>query len=700
MGLRDWLSSDSDSDSRANENRDSGSGYAVKRESEQQSKSVAEISNETQKITPNGDGDFPWLEYPDHGWEVPCPACSETVTNEFAAFHSHWKHSSGCPGPSTVDNATWDRLGVDTDKLDTSKTPETSGGTGHRPAQTDPQDESTFSDREPAGCIAEEHSFPFLGDNRERTSTQCPECGQSVDNTPHSFLSHWSENEQCSGPPTTAPSETDFSHTEWQRIIQPITDGEKVRKQIDAGSTDQSVVDAKKQSNSGSDDTHAEQTVRVQNELDEIDAKLAEVQSARKKRDYLRALEICREAISSANDTKEAAINELPGRVSDAESRVERATDLEDELTAEQETYETLRNSIESCESWLNSVGEPHGIDDHEAILQQIEDLTGTLEDAATQAQQYELGSISERISRLQERYGTLQRRVKSELVKQRKVPESVSSPPRASLEYDDIETDKAIGSGGSADVFYATIPADEDAEIALKKPSLGGTLHAESVERLLEEAKTWQQLDDHDHIVSVIDYGAEPLPWIAMEYMDAGHLGERIDEMGMAQKLWTAVSITDGVYHAHRHGVAHRDLKPENILLRSVTNAWDVPKVADWGLSKHLLEHSRSRDGLTVEYAAPEQFSQSASSDDLTDIYQLGAVFYELFTGRPPFEGEMFAVMKQIETESPTPPSDIADVPDGLDEILMTALAKEKADRYETVINLRNDLTHLSNQL
>jgi serine/threonine protein kinase len=77
---------------------------------------------------------------------------------------------------------------------------------------------------------------------------------------------------------------------------------------------------------------------------------------------------------------------------------------------------------------------------------------------------------------------------------------------------------------------------------------------------------------------------------------------------------------------------------------------------VADWGLSKHLLEHSKSRDGMTVEYAAPEQFSDSASTDDRTDIYQLGAVFYELFTGQPPFEGEMCAVTKQNENERPAP--------------------------------------------
>jgi serine/threonine protein kinase len=211
-----------------------------------------------------------------------------------------------------------------------------------------------------------------------------------------------------------------------------------------------------------------------------------------------------------------------------------------------------------------------------------------------------------------------------------------------------------------------------------------------------MDEAETWQRLDGHDHIVSVVDYDAEPLPWIGMEYMDAGHLGERADEMPVEQKLWTALTVTKAVRHAHKRGVAHRDLKPENILFRRVEDAWDVPKVADWGLSKHLLEHSKSRDGLTVEYAAPEQFSDSASTDDLTDVYQLGAVFYELFTGRPPFEGEMFAVMKQIETEKPTPPSDIADVPDGLDDVLLTAMAKDRDDRYDDIVYLRDDLQEL----
>jgi serine/threonine protein kinase len=128
------------------------------------------------------------------------------------------------------------------------------------------------------------------------------------------------------------------------------------------------------------------------------------------------------------------------------------------------------------------------------------------------------------------------------------------------------------------------------------------------------------------------------------------------------------------------------------NILFRSVENAWEVPKVADWGLSKHLLEHSKSIEGMSPHYAAPEQFDDDRGPvDDITDIYQLGAVFYELFTGRPPFEGQPFQVMKKVETEQPTPPSELADLPPAIDEILLTALAKEKADRYEDILLLRN---------
>ncbi len=274
-------------------------------------------------------------------------------------------------------------------------------------------------------------------------------------------------------------------------------------------------------------------------------------------------------------------------------------------------------------------------------------------------------------------------------------IPESIPRAPDLDVNFDALANEEPLGGGGNADVTKARLPTlDGDVTLAIKKPRMSGTLHSEQVERLLNEAETWDKLDDHDHVVGVVDYGSEPLPWIAMEYMDAGHLGERAGEMDVDQALWTAIAITKGVRHAHRRGIAHLDLNPHNILFRSIEGAWDAPKVADWGLSKHLLDHSKSIDGMTVEYAAPEQFDDSlGASDDITDVYQLGAVFYELFTGRPPFEGQPFEVIKQVEVEQPTPPSEVADVPQALDEILLTALAKEKANRHDNVAYLRDVL-------
>ncbi|MFB6152101.1 MAG: protein kinase [Haloarculaceae archaeon] len=278
-------------------------------------------------------------------------------------------------------------------------------------------------------------------------------------------------------------------------------------------------------------------------------------------------------------------------------------------------------------------------------------------------------------------------------------VPQEVPSAPDVRVDHDELTDEQPIGSGGNADVTRATLStADGDVTLAVKRPRMAGTLHSEEVERLLEEAETWSKLDDHDHVVGIVDYGADPLPWIAMEYMDGGDLGDRAGEMDAHQALWTAIAVTKGVRHAHRRGVAHLDLKPENVLFRTVGGAWDVPKVADWGLSKQLLEHSKSVEGISPHYAAPEQFDDDyGPADDITDVYQLGAVFYELFTGRPPFEGTPTQVMRGVMAERPTPPSELADVPDGLDEVLMTALARERDDRYESVLLLRNELQDLS---
>jgi len=307
---------------------------------------------------------------------------------------------------------------------------------------------------------------------------------------------------------------------------------------------------------------------------------------------------------------------------------------------------------------------------------------------------QHGFDALIEEITSLEQRCETCLEAIEKQL-QTLPLADEIPQTPSLSVEYDALTDRGPIGAGGNADVSKATLPTpDSDVTLAIKEPRMSGTLHTDTVERMMEEAETWQQLDDHGHIVGVVDYDSEPLPWIAMEYMDAGHLGGRTEDMSVDQKLWTAIATTKAVRHAHRRGVAHLDLKPENVLFRSVEDAWDVPKVADWGLSKHLLKHSKSVEGMSLHYAAPEQFDEAfGSTNDITDVYQLGTVFYELFTGRPPFEGRPTQVMRAVMDEEPTPPSEIADVPPELDEILLTALATDKDDRYEHVLYLRDAL-------
>jgi serine/threonine protein kinase len=110
--------------------------------------------------------------------------------------------------------------------------------------------------------------------------------------------------------------------------------------------------------------------------------------------------------------------------------------------------------------------------------------------------------------------------------------------------------------------------------------------------------------------------------------------------------------------------------------------------------LSLHDALPIYSVEGLTPQYAAPEQFDDAfGATDDRTDVYQLGAVCYELFTGRPPFDGETASVPRSVLEAEPQPPSEFASLPPALDDVLLTALATEKADRYDDIVYFRDDL-------
>jgi serine/threonine protein kinase len=295
-----------------------------------------------------------------------------------------------------------------------------------------------------------------------------------------------------------------------------------------------------------------------------------------------------------------------------------------------------------------------------------------------------------------------------------RRVPDfdTVTSPPRRSdISYETVKDGEVIGSGGQAIVKRVSLSGPDSPDtVGVKQPRAPSeTLDTAVIESFFEEAETWAKLaqrertDQHrdtEHIVGIVATG-ETLPWLAMEYMDGGNLADRLDShpdgLPINEALWIAECLCKGLKLAHDNGVAHLDLKPENILFRETPNEkWDVPKIADWGLARSLLADSQSMDMLSVEYAAPEQFKpdEFGKPDSYTDIYQVGAVIYEMLTGELPYPGEPPEIMHGvIDGDDPDPPSTLREqLPHAVDDIVLKALSTEKPQRYRGSVDRLGD--------
>ena len=276
-------------------------------------------------------------------------------------------------------------------------------------------------------------------------------------------------------------------------------------------------------------------------------------------------------------------------------------------------------------------------------------------------------------------------------------IPDTILKPPSLSVTWESFEREEEIATGGYAEVYRET-PPDADRPIAVKCPPDSQQLESgesrpteeiPEVKILHTEANRWRSLQNaghHDHIVRLYDSGAVPTSWLALEYMDGGTLADRSDELSVPEILWVGNRIADGLVHAHQHMGVHHDVTPHNILFRETPDgAPPWPKLADWGLAAFGIEARKAVDAYSQPYAASEQLipDRYGEPNQVTDIYQLGAVLYEVLTGEP----------RPSPTDQPTAPSLVAAVPGAVDDVLLQALEPHKGDRYPSMAHFRGAL-------
>jgi serine/threonine protein kinase/beta-lactam-binding protein with PASTA domain len=262
-------------------------------------------------------------------------------------------------------------------------------------------------------------------------------------------------------------------------------------------------------------------------------------------------------------------------------------------------------------------------------------------------------------------------------------------------------ELDGIVGRGGMAEVFRARdIRLDRIVGVKTLRDDLARDQTFQA--RFRREAQSAASLN-HPSIVAVYDTGEDmvgntPVPYIVMEFVDGRTLRDllRDDRRLLPER---AAEITDGVLRAldysHRNGIVHRDIKPGNVML---TRSGDV-KVMDFGIARAVSDAQATMTQTaqvigTAQYLSPEQ-ARGERVDARSDLYSAGCLLYELLTGRPPFTGDSpVAIAYQHVREAPVPPSRIdPELPAWCDAIVLKAMEKDPADRYQSAGEMRNDI-------
>lgn len=256
-------------------------------------------------------------------------------------------------------------------------------------------------------------------------------------------------------------------------------------------------------------------------------------------------------------------------------------------------------------------------------------------------------------------------------------------------------EIHELIGVGGMANVYRCNDTVD-DREVAIKILKDEYLNNEEFIRRFKNESKAIAMLS-HPNIVKVYDVSfGDMIQYIVMEYIDGITLKEYIDLQGVIEwkdALHLTTQILKALQHAHECGIVHRDIKPQNIMLLQDGTI----KVTDFGIARFSDKSTRTMTEQaigSVHYIAPEQ-AKGEVTDGKTDIYSVGVMFYEMLTGKLPFDGDSAVTIALMQLQStPKMPREVNPaIPIGLEQITMKAMEKQQSDRYSSAAEMLSDI-------
>jgi len=268
-----------------------------------------------------------------------------------------------------------------------------------------------------------------------------------------------------------------------------------------------------------------------------------------------------------------------------------------------------------------------------------------------------------------------------------------------ASLMFGSYRVVRPLGRGSMGVVYEASDTAS-GRRAALKTLSTDLARDPGLRERFVRESRVGMALH-HPNIVEVYEAGeANGQPYLAMEYLEGSDLEALMGDgsLSLEWKLDLLRQLCEGLAHAHARDVVHRDVKPGNI---RVTPRGEL-KIVDFGLAR-IAQSTLTERGVvlgSVHYIAPGQI-EGGPIDQRADIFSVGAIAYELLSGRKPFEGAtLTAVMLRI-TQGPPDPAGLpaSAYSPGLESLVMRALATKAADRYASLLEMRRDLEQVVRQ-